>query len=293
MYQVLALHFKLVTLVISPVLVIGSDQMRKVLNVPDRCLTALHLDEMNDVNLMRLKGCLEKLHIDNAVILLSSPQFLEGRGKDLLRFLHASQLIQFVVMDELHLSHHFGRSFRCQFKSLKPLLFNKLRELTPILLMTATCSLSIVSASEELFGFTITSQHWPSALEMANRKQSFEASYSTVGICYVKQLLHHYLTVQEFDSNNKPLPTKFMFYTNTAKSIKGLSKTLEEFLDSKQETKDIDILLVHGKLSKEEKGVFIGAFTMPNVSGMNFKIMCSTSGVANAGIDCKDVRAVF
>ena len=26
---------------------------------------------------------------------------------------------------------------------------------------------------------------------------------------------------------------------------------------------------------------------------MNFKILCATSGVANAGIDCKDVRVVF
>ena len=293
LYQVLALHFKKVTLVISPILALGSDQMRKILNVPDRRLTALHLDEMSDVNLTRLKGYLEKLHYDNAVILLSSPQFLEGRGKDLLRFLHASQLIQFVVMDELHLSHHFGWSCRSQFKCLKPLLFNKLPAVTPILLMTATCSLSIVSASEELFGFSITSHHWPSAFEMANRKQSFEASYSTVGIRYVKRLLHHYLTVQHVDSNDEQLPSKFMFYANTAKSIKGLSETLEEFLDSNQETKDIDVLLVHGNLSKEEKGAFISAFTNNNISGMNFKIMCSTSGVANAGIDCKDVRAVF
>ena len=293
LYQVLALQFKKVTLVISPILALGSDQMRKILKVPDRRLTALHLDEMSDVNLTRLMGYLEKLHQDNAVILLSSPQFLDGRGRDLLRFLHASELIQFVVMDELHLSHHFGRSFRSQFKCLKPLLFNKLPELTPILLMTATCSLSIVSASEELFGFSITSQHWPSAFEMANRSQSFESSYSTVGIRYVKKLLHHYLTVVQVDSNDEELPTKFMFYANTAKSIKGLSETLEEFLDSNQNTKDIDVLLVHGNLSKEEKSAFIGAFTETNIPGMNFKIMCSTSGVANAGIDCKDVRAVF
>ena len=293
LYQVLLLHFKQVTLVISPILALRSNQMQKVLNVPNRCLAALHLDEMNDANLILLKGSLENLHNDNAVILLSSPQFLEGRGKRLLQYLHASCLIQLVVMDQLHLSHHFGRSFRGQFKSLKTLVFNKLHPVTSILLMTATCSLSIVAASESLFGFHITSQHWSSVLKMVNRKQSFEATYSPLDIHYVKKLLCHYLTVQELDANDEQLPTNFTFYANTALSVEGLSETLEEFLDSTNDTKYIDVLLVHGNLSKEEKGAFIAAFTNSNITDMNFKIMCSTSSVANAGIDCRDVCTVF
>ena len=43
LYQVLALHFKGVTLCILPILALGADQMRKVLKVPDRSLTAFHL----------------------------------------------------------------------------------------------------------------------------------------------------------------------------------------------------------------------------------------------------------
>ena len=58
--------------------------MWKVLKVPDCSLTAFHLDEMNNQNLIRLRGSLGNLHSDNAVILLSSPQFIEGRGKRLL-----------------------------------------------------------------------------------------------------------------------------------------------------------------------------------------------------------------
>ena len=196
-------------------------------------------------------------------------------------------------MDELHLSHHFGWSFRAQFKSLKTLLFNKLRPLTPILLMTAMCSLSIVKSSEELFGFHITEQHWPSISKMANRKESFHATYSTLGIRYVKKLLPHYLTSVEHDIDDEVLPSKVMFYSNTATLIKGLSETLEEFMDTNQETRNIDVLLVHVNLSKEEKAAFIGAFTNSEYKNMNFKIMCSTSGVANAGIDSKDICAVF
>ena len=293
LYQVLALHFKGVTLCISPILALGADQMRKVLQVPDRSLTAFHLDEMNDTHLVRLMENLQNLHHENAVILLSSPQFFKTRGKQLLGYLHQSHLINLVVMDELHLSHHFGRSFWPQFKSLKSLIFNRLLPLTPILLMTATCSLSIVDASEELFGVTITNQHWPSVYEMANRKQSLHATYSPLGIRYVKMLLPHYLTSVQYGPDDKALPNKVMFYANTATSVKGLSETLEEFLDSSNTTKDFDVLLVHGNLTKEEKSAFIAAFTGDGNEDTNFKIMCSTSGVANAGIDSKDVRCVF
>ena len=212
LYQVRALHFKPVTLIILPILALGSDQMQKVLKVPDCCLTALHLDEMNDANLICLKGYLENLHSDNAVILLSSPQFLKGRGKCLLHNLHVSHLIQFVMMDELHLSHHFGQSFRGQFKSLNTLVFNKLCPVTPIFLVAVTCLLSIVEASKSLFGFCITSQHWPSILEMANRRQSFETTY----FHYVKKLLPCYLIVEELDRDDEELPLKLMFYANTA-----------------------------------------------------------------------------
>ena len=68
---------------------------------------------------------------------------------------------------------------------------------------------------------------------------------------------------------------------------------MEEFLNTNEDTKIIDVLLVHGNLSKEEKSAFIGAFTNDEHDQMNFKIMCSTSGVANSGIDSRDIRAVF
>ena len=159
--------------------------------------------------------------------------------------------------------------------------------------MTATCLLLIVDTSEELFGVTITDQHWPSVNEIVNRKQSFQATYSPLGICYLKKLLPHYLTSGQHGRDNEILPTKVMFYSNTATSVKGFSEILEEFLDSSNVTKDFDVLLVHGNLTKDEKSAFIAAFTGVEENEMNFKIMCSTSSVANAGIDSKDIWCVF
>ena len=82
LYQVLALHVKHVTLCITPILALGLDRMRKVLQIPDRRITAFHMDEMNhDADVVRLKHHLEVLHRDTAVIILALPCFLNCCGK--------------------------------------------------------------------------------------------------------------------------------------------------------------------------------------------------------------------
>ena len=81
LYQVLVLHVKHVTLCITPILALGLDQMRKVLQIPDRRITAFHMDELKDADVVRLKRHLEVLHPHSAVVILASPQFLNGHGK--------------------------------------------------------------------------------------------------------------------------------------------------------------------------------------------------------------------
>ena len=72
LYQVLALNFKKVTLYITPILVLGSDQMQKVANgVPNSNVIVFHMDELSDAQVIRLKKYQEVLHPQNAVILLA------------------------------------------------------------------------------------------------------------------------------------------------------------------------------------------------------------------------------
>ena len=97
------------------------------------------MDELKDDDVVRLKCHLEVLHPHNAVVILASPQFLNGRGKQFLAFLHRKELICLVVMDELHLSHHFARSFRDDFDRLDNIIFKKLPRHIPCIAMTATC----------------------------------------------------------------------------------------------------------------------------------------------------------
>ena len=59
LYKVLALYVKGVTLCITPILALGADQMRKVLQMPDRSVTAFHMDKLNDAHVLKLKRNLE------------------------------------------------------------------------------------------------------------------------------------------------------------------------------------------------------------------------------------------
>ena len=115
------LHVKKVTLCITPILTLGVDQMQKVANINKQNLIAFHMAELTDAQVIKLKNHLEILHPENVVILLASPLFLNNCGQQFLHFLFQNDLIRLVVMDELHLLHHFARSFRDDFDQLNKL----------------------------------------------------------------------------------------------------------------------------------------------------------------------------
>ena len=74
----------------------------------------------------------------------------------------------------------------------------------------------------------------------------------------------------------------------------NLVKKLENYLDDDNKFEEIDILTLVGTQTRAEKAAIINRF----VNGRerlspNMNILCTTSGVGNAGIDCRDVRAVY
>ena len=118
-------------------------------------------------------------------------------------------------MDEVHLSQHFARSFRNYFDYLGNLVFNKLHRKIPWNFMTATCSKSIIAASECIFGFWISHKDWPTVKGMANWKQAPQATYTSVGIWYIYDVISQDLGKSDSDSNGHALSDKVMFYGNT------------------------------------------------------------------------------
>ena len=69
---------------------------------------------------------------------------------------------------------------------------------------------------------------------------------------------------------------------------------LENYLDGDEKFNEIGILTLVGTLSRAEKAATIKRFVNGmEALGTKMNILCATSGVGNAGIDCRDVRAVY
>ena len=102
-----------VTICIDPLLSLAADQSRKVLeSTRDKSITAFHLDEMDEPLLQALYQGLQQLQPTQTVILFASPQKLvnDSNVTDIFNLLLQKDLLRFIVVDEIHLSIHFGRS---------------------------------------------------------------------------------------------------------------------------------------------------------------------------------------
>ena len=68
---------------------------------------------------------------------------------------------------------------------------------------------------------------------------------------------------------------------------------LETYLDGDEKFEKIDVLTLVGTQTRAEKVAKIKRFLNGSErSGSNMNILCATSGVGNAGINCRDVRVV-
>jgi superfamily II DNA helicase RecQ len=103
---------KQVTLVVTPLLALGSDQLDKGLAIPDLLITSFHLDDLDQKKIDQVLIKIKNSQPDETIILLLSPQCIIGIASPLISHIISSKQLRMVVMDELHLSHHFGRTFR-------------------------------------------------------------------------------------------------------------------------------------------------------------------------------------
>jgi len=277
-------------LCICPLLIFGSDQYQSLIakTTSDRSITAFHLDELslqevNNILLLKLIA----LSPVQTVILFALPQCINDKHHRVLNRLIDLELIRFVVVDELHLTNHFGQSFRKEFPALRESLFERLNS-TPILMMTATCTARICDSIQTMLGTTITSTHWPSGDEMKHRSFFFEAQYSTQPMSLVSKLIKPFITASDGFGN------KVIIYANPAASIIRFDTGLEKIMNTDDDLCELDIVTVVGIMKREEKAENLRIFFNDSLQGdLKLKILCCTSGVANAGIDSPDIRAVY
>ena len=151
-----------------------------------------------------------------------------------------------------------------------------------MIFLTATCTEPVRSSFENLIGIKCNSLHWLSPLEM------IEVLYTPLWYASVQKTIAFYLP------NQATLPNKVIIYSNARKRILTLVETLENYLDGDNKFEEIDILTLVGTQTRAEKAATINIFVnWREELGTNMNILCATSGVGNAGIDCRDVRAVY
>ena len=201
-YQVAAFMNKGVTLFISPLLALASDQMQKIrkktTSIPH--IGSLHLDGMKPSTIKTIAGDISHMkHPETGdcygcmILFVSPQQFLVGdRGKPILEAVlnNQSSALHMVVMDEVHIACQFGNTFRGEFRLLKTKLYSKLPGCCKIkLFMTGTCTKTILTQVEQLFGIRITNRHWPTHENMRHCSVSIKLTYTPLILNVIKSTL--------------------------------------------------------------------------------------------------------
>ena len=138
--QTVATHLKAVNLYLSPLLSLSSNQVLKFMSRTrsvNTNITPVHLDKVRHKKELKSVTSLVKNAVaPTTVLIFASPQSLTDKFSSFVATIRS--LIWFVVIDELHLFHNFGRSFRKEFTLLKDKMFSILRSNIHMLFMTAT-----------------------------------------------------------------------------------------------------------------------------------------------------------
>ena len=244
LFTTLAACLGRITLCITPLLSLGADQTIKHQNntkSKSTELNSLHLDEVPKGDMQLVIKSLLATAPSSSILVYASPQSLvtkdTGRSAflDFLldnRHLLLSMIVisMIGVIDEIHLLADFGRSFRTEFNMLKE-LFNKVKENKPMIFLTATCTKSVLSSFENLIGVKkCNNLHWPSPLEMMNRKVRMEVLYTTpLWYASVQKTIRFYLPDH---ATLPPTTNKVMIYSNSRKRVLTLLvDKLENYLD--------------------------------------------------------------
>ena len=283
-----------VTLCICPLLSLGADRTKKIFSktfTDCTSVTAFHLDELSNSAVVKLKFFLDNpVNSTKSIIFFASPQAITDRYNPFVQYLINGNLIRLVVVDEIHLVSHFGKSFRKEFLLLKDLLFKKLNPSIPMLFLTATCSTLIAADIQSMFGIEFNRSHWPPPIDMVHGSVKINLSYTTRAFQFVKK------TIKNDLAPHPSLPNKVIVYSNRRVRIFNFADKLEQLMDADPNFKTVDALTLTGILTKEEKAAFIRMFingSSKEDSTLDMRVLCATSGVGNAGIDSPDIRAVY
>jgi superfamily II DNA helicase RecQ len=292
-----------VALIITPLLVLGSDQTAKLKTMIQQGtgIEAVHLDEIGvdsqkEKTLITDIESLSSSTSKKTLLLFSSPQRLVSSKSwtECLSYMISNSLLKMVCVDEVHLYVMHGLHFRPQFFQLKDILFDKMKTYPiPVVFMTATATEEMIQNVKRLSGLSISrsNTNWPCYDGIQRRDVLVEVQFKQHVIRDFKELASDILPKTEF--------AKMILYTNSKFNANELAAKIREYLDA--EDLPGDIVLIDGDLFKEQKFHNIkkflhrGKIENPKDPSNRFdpRILIATSGAANAGIDSPSVYVVL
>ena len=240
---------------------LSADQMAKFVtaNQAYGAVEAHNVDELFSQSRLKYNALMARLKAlrrdtTSTIFLFSSPQFLCNHSDltNLLIVKAAERVLRLVVVDEVHLHVQQGMSFRSEIRELKDVFFakvfarNKSGCHPKIIFATATMTKEYVGLLSALttIGLPPSSIQWASHEDFQQRNISMEFLCSSQ---YTRNLDKVVTFMKEDDTH-----AACVFVGSKAKSHHLLHE-LERKLDEALLT--VDVIHVHGSLSKEETNI--------------------------------------
>ena len=123
---------------------------------------------------------------------------------------------------------------------------------------------------------------------MVNQKVRVEVMYTPFWYLSVQKTIKFYV------APHATLPNKVIIYSNSRQRILLSVEKLENYFDGDDNLQACDVMTLVGTQTRAQKASIINAFiNNSDKLEYNLDVLCATSGVGNAGIDCIKIRAVY
>ena len=229
-----------VSLTIVPVLSLGADQQKKVIDKANQScgrVISIHLDEIK--NPTAAKEIIKRTLLltddtKKTILLFASPQAIVDKPhwKQFIQDLTKRKLLRLVAVDEIQLFVHYGLSFRHQFAMLSTTLFRDLKvggikTKIHVLFMTATCTVEMFDQLQTLTGLKFHKDKlnvfWSNFFSMQNRNVYTRVVYTTRALQVFTSKVDPILSVSKVKS--------FIFYANYRAMIDRIADKYGDWLD--------------------------------------------------------------
>eukprot|EP00550_Attheya_septentrionalis_P003008 CAMPEP_0198281358 /NCGR_PEP_ID=MMETSP1449-20131203/1336_1 /TAXON_ID=420275 /ORGANISM="Attheya septentrionalis, Strain CCMP2084" /LENGTH=664 /DNA_ID=CAMNT_0043977123 /DNA_START=30 /DNA_END=2020 /DNA_ORIENTATION=+ len=304
---------------ISPLLSLTADQKTKLNKVAiqdDGAVVAINLDfyRTSKQRSIVIKKILDlPPNTSTTIMIFSSPQALTKVKmfheffKKITDFKTSmGPKLQSFTVDELHLFTKFGMHFRSEFLALKPLVFNRLKETAtktycPILIMTATCTKSVVNQFEQMTGLTFSKPNnifWPNPIGMQRRTTAAIRLHVTTHIqkvlnAQIRRVSGIYKSIRNYRK-------QFIVFGNSRVRLEQFHLETKDYLNDGDFHGDL--VLITGPMLKEQKFFYTDLFLNTAAPDNNENIgkrkydcigCFATRSLGSAGWDGADVHLVF